>query len=118
MEAGEFAIFQGFECQDNDSFFGDVIHSETGEILNIFSARYEVADDIDVAGIYRHYKSTEEDERLYLVHGAVRDTQTEEVLVVYEPLYQFQDLLYARPIQIFTETVGDKNDTERFKRIV
>lgn len=38
-------------------------------------------------GVYEHYKSTPQDRRYYQVLGFARHTETEEMLVIYVPLY-------------------------------
>lgn len=52
-------------------------------------------------GTYRHYK-----DRLYQVFGTVTHSETEEVLVLYAPLYEQEvQRLWVRPLAMFTETV-------------
>lgn len=50
-------------------------------------------------GRYRHYKGGE-----YRVTGTATHSETEELLVVYRPLYGDQNL-WVRPFDMFTETV-------------
>lgn len=50
-------------------------------------------------GRYRHYKGGE-----YRVVGVARHSETEELLVVYRPLYGDGDL-WVRPLEMFMETV-------------
>ncbi|MFK8047141.1 MAG: DUF1653 domain-containing protein [Halioglobus sp.] len=50
-------------------------------------------------GKYRHYKGGE-----YQVQGVARHSETEELLVVYRPLYGEGDL-WVRPLTMFTEQV-------------
>lgn len=50
-------------------------------------------------GRYRHFKGGE-----YEVLGAARHSETEELLVVYRPLYG-ERRLWVRPLAMFTETV-------------
>lgn len=73
-------------------------------------------------GIYEHYKSTPESRKYYQVLGFARHTETEEILVVYIPLYtdsshtgpRFQ----VRPIGMFTENITrDGEEIPRFKYI-
>ena len=51
------------------------------------------------AGKYRHYKGGE-----YQVLGTATHSETEELLVVYRPLYGEQNL-WVRPFDMFTEMV-------------
>ena len=51
------------------------------------------------AGRYRHYKGHD-----YEVLGTVRHSETEEILVLYRPLYGDSGL-WVRPLAMFTETV-------------
>lgn len=51
------------------------------------------------AGRYRHYKGGE-----YEVVGVARHSETEELMVVYRPLYGDQQL-WVRPLTMFVETV-------------
>ncbi|MGB2246888.1 MAG: DUF1653 domain-containing protein [Alcanivorax sediminis] len=50
-------------------------------------------------GRYRHYKGND-----YQVIGLATHSETEEVLVVYHPLYGDR-ALWVRPLTMFTETV-------------
>lgn len=51
------------------------------------------------AGIYQHYKGGE-----YQVYELARHSETEELLVVYRPLYGDRQL-WVRPYEMFVETV-------------
>ncbi|MCL5049453.1 MAG: DUF1653 domain-containing protein [Firmicutes bacterium] len=51
------------------------------------------------AGIYRHYKGHE-----YQVIDVARHSETEELLVVYRPLYG-ERALWVRPLDMFIEEV-------------
>jgi len=51
------------------------------------------------AGIYRHYKGNE-----YQVIDTARHSETEELLVVYRPLYG-ERALWVRPFDMFVEEV-------------
>ena len=59
-------------------------------------------------GRYRHYKGGE-----YLVYEVATHSETEEVLVVYRPLYG-ERALWVRPLAMFEETV--ERDGERVPR--
>ncbi|MCR8921757.1 DUF1653 domain-containing protein [Dasania sp. GY-MA-18] len=50
-------------------------------------------------GIYRHYKGQN-----YQVYEVATHSETEELLVVYRPLYG-DKALWVRPLTMFTETV-------------
>lgn len=50
-------------------------------------------------GLYRHFKGNE-----YQVIGTATHSETEEILVVYRPLYGDR-ALWVRPLAMFTETV-------------
>lgn len=63
-------------------------------------------------GRYRHYKGRE-----YQVLGVARHSETEELLVLYRPLYGRQDL-WVRPLEMFKESVsGAKGAVARFEYI-
>ena len=77
---------------------------------------------IPSAGVYEHYKSTPEDRRYYQVLGAAKHTETDEILVVYVPMYELEDELSAqfsvRPLKMFNETVEcDGEVVPRFRYI-
>ena len=50
-------------------------------------------------GIYRHYKGND-----YRVMGTATHSETEEILVVYQPLYGDR-ALWVRPLTMFIENV-------------
>lgn len=56
-------------------------------------------------GRYRHYKGGE-----YEVIGVARHSETDELLVVYRPLYNDSGL-WVRPLAMFTETVTHDGET-------
>lgn len=87
------------------SGWGRAEHTETGEVLDIFDARYERDKDALPSGIYEHFKSTDDDRRFYQVELVVRDNETNERLVIYEPLYIPVKIRSARPLEMFTESV-------------
>lgn len=63
-------------------------------------------------GIYEHYKGPR-----YRVIDTVRHSETEEVLVLYQPLYGEQGL-WVRPFDMFTESVEVNGHTvPRFRLI-
>lgn len=55
----------------------------------------------ELKGTYRHNKSG----RLYQLIGTAFHTETEENLVVYQPLYDSEHELFARPFEMFFEQV-------------
>ena len=63
-------------------------------------------------GVYRHYKGLD-----YQVIGSARHSETEEVMVLYHPLYGDKSAqeYWVRPLAMFTETVRvDGRDVPRF----
>lgn len=68
-------------------------------------------DSLPAPGRYRHFKGGE-----YEVVGAVRHSETEEILVLYRPLTGAQ--LWVRPVVMFTEEVdGPDGRVSRFRPI-
>lgn len=57
------------------------------------------------AGIYRHYKGHE-----YQVYEVATHSETEELLVVYRPLYG-EKALWARPLAMWSEKVQWQGET-------
>lgn len=50
--------------------------------------------------------------------GLALETETEELLVIYRPLYENEYELFARPASMFTETVLlDGKSVPRFEKI-
>lgn len=65
-------------------------------------------------GTYRHSKSG----KLYEVIGLALETETEDLLVIYRPLYENEYELFARPASMFTETVVlDGKSVPRFEKV-
>ncbi|CUS48045.1 MAG: protein of unknown function DUF1653 [Idiomarinaceae bacterium HL-53] len=63
-------------------------------------------------GRYRHYKGA-----FYEVIDTVRHSETEELLVLYKPLYG-EGKLWVRPYAMFTEAVFvDGNQVPRFQKV-
>lgn len=56
-------------------------------------------------GRYRHFKGGE-----YVVVGLAKHSETQEVLVVYRPLYNDSGL-WVRPVAMFLETVVHNGET-------
>ncbi len=65
-------------------------------------------------GTYRHNKSGER----YEVVGVALQTETNEQLVIYRPLYKSNYELFARPYAMFTELVELNGQTmPRFEKV-
>ena len=65
-------------------------------------------------GTYKHSKSG----KLYEVIGLALETETQELLVIYRPLYENEYELFARPASMFTETIVlDGKSVPRFQKI-
>lgn len=65
-------------------------------------------------GVYRHTKKG----LLYEVLGVSLQTETNEALVVYRPLYKNEYELFTRPYTMFTETVEINGKTvPRFEKV-
>ncbi len=65
-------------------------------------------------GTYRHSKSG----KLYEVIGLALETETEELLVIYRPLYENEYELFARSAGMFAETIVlDGKSVPRFQKI-
>ena len=65
-------------------------------------------------GIYRHNKKNQ----LYEVLGVALQTETDEPLVIYRPVYESKYELFARPYAMFIEEViidGEKKP--RFEKV-
>ena len=64
-----------------------------------------------IGTIYRHYKSTNQEPRLYKITGIAKHSETDELLVIYEPLYanvwmiQSQANFSARPLAMFMDQI-------------
>lgn len=52
-------------------------------------------------GVYQHYKN----KKFYEVLDIALHTETEELLVIYKPLYKSEYKLFARPYKMFSEKV-------------
>lgn len=65
------------------------------------------------AGKYQHYKG-----KFYDVIGVGKDTETEEDVVVYCPLYDSDVTYWVRPLTMFRETViVDGVSIPRFQKV-
>lgn len=66
------------------------------------------------SGIYQHSKTG----KRYEVLGAALQTETNEPLVIYRPLYSSEFALFARPYAMFVEEVSiDGELKRRFEKI-
>ncbi|MGI9291161.1 MAG: DUF1653 domain-containing protein [Gammaproteobacteria bacterium] len=70
-----------------------------------------MTDDTPIPlGRYRHYKGND-----YKVEGFARHSETEELMVLYVPLYG-EGGYWVRPLSMFTETVDkDGRQVARFE---
>ena len=65
-------------------------------------------------GIYVHYKNGQR----YEVIGTALHTETEDMLVIYKPLYENEYELFARPYDMFVGTVEyNGNTVNRFQKV-
>ena len=65
-------------------------------------------------GKYRHSKTG----RFYEVVGIALQTETDERLVIYRPLYESEHQLFARPYDMFVEQVNiDGERRLRFEKL-
>lgn len=64
-------------------------------------------------GVYEHYKGNR-----YEVIGVGRDTETEEDVVIYRPLYESDVAYWVRPYAMFISTIMvDEQTVPRFKKV-
>ena len=66
-------------------------------------------------GIYYHYKDKG---KHYEVLGVALNTETEEELVIYRPLYETDHELFARPVSMFLEEVDAPEYSHQGPRFV
>lgn len=65
-------------------------------------------------GTYRHNKKGQ----LYEVIGVALQTETNDPLVIYRPLYENEYKLFARPYEMFTEEVEiNGQQVPRFEKL-
>ena len=100
-------------------FDGKVTHTETGEQFNVLDPSFKEVDDIDVSGVYEHYKSTPENKKHYYVDSVHSHVESGEYFVVYTPLYEVGgSAVYARPLDMFMGIVDVEGEqTTRFRRV-
>jgi len=64
-------------------------------------------------GLYQHFKGNR-----YCVFGTARDSENEQIMVVYAPEHK-RDELWVRPLHMFEEHVKtEKGEVQRFAYIV
>jgi hypothetical protein len=78
----------------------------------------------NIGAIYKHYKSTGGLDHVYKITGIAKHSETDELLVIYEPLYasswmiESQADFSARPLDMFMGTVEiDGKTIQRFALI-
>lgn len=72
--------------------------------------------------IYKHYKSTAQKPMLYKIIGIAKHTETDQLMVVYKPLYNSTWLKNAefatRPLEMFLQNVVvDGKEITRFELV-
>ena len=83
-----------------------VKHTETGEYFDISGPDFEYYEEVELAGIYEHYKSTDDAPKFYEVDFAVQHIETGECFVIYRPLYETGETRpSARPLSMFMDDV-------------
>ena len=84
------------------------------ECLFFVSTSTQSQSSVVVGGIYEHYKG-----KRYKVHGLVRHSESLEMLVLYEALYENElGKLWVRPEKMFLETVEvDGKSVPRFRAV-
>jgi len=71
------------------------------QCLFFVSTSNQGQSSVVVGGIYEHYKG-----KRYKVHGLVRHSESLEMLVLYEALYENElGKLWVRPEKMFLETI-------------
>ena len=82
------------------------------QCLFFVSTSTQSQSSVVVGGIYEHYKG-----KRYKVHGLVRHSESLEMLVLYEALYENElGKLWVRPEKMFLETVDvDGKKIPRFR---
>jgi len=65
-----------------------------------------------IGGVYRHYKSTGGNHHTYKVIGIAHNTETDELMVIYLPLYPNEVInsssanFFSRPLSMFMDSVN------------
>ncbi len=75
-------------------------------------------EKVKINGVYRHFKGN-----YYYVVDVALDSETQERIVVYKPLYERTDsMLWVRPEKMFLESIPERPDnitgqTHRFELV-
>ena len=79
------------------------------------------SSEIMAGDFYYHYKHDTVgavNNFAYVVIGTALETELENFLIIYKPLYPNEQKLFARPIELFTGTVTvDNVEIQRFSKI-
>lgn len=63
-------------------------------------------EKVKINGVYRHFKGN-----YYYVLNVALDSETQERIVVYKPLYERTDsMLWVRPEKMFLESISERLD--------
>lgn len=63
-------------------------------------------EKVKINGVYRHFKGN-----YYYVLNVALDSETQERIVVYKPLYERTDsMLWVRPEKMFLESISERPD--------
>lgn len=72
-------------------------------MIGINKEEQQLFNSLEIGGVYEHYKSTPAKEMQYRVLGVVRNTETDQLMVVYEALYDCgaYGQMWVRPLDLF-----------------
>ena len=64
-------------------------------------------EQVKIGRVYRHFKGN-----YYFVENVAYDSETQERMVVYKPLYQREDgkIIWVRPEKMFLEEIPERPD--------
>ena len=64
-------------------------------------------EEVKIGRVYRHFKGN-----YYFVENVAYDSETQERMVVYKPLYQREDgkMIWVRPEKMFLEEIPERPD--------
>lgn len=77
---------------------------------------YVIMEQVKIGRVYRHFKGN-----YYFVENVALDSETQERMVVYKPLYPREDSsIWVRPEKMFLEKISERPDnitgqTHRFE---
>lgn len=76
-------------------------------MIGIDEKELQLVNELEFGGVYEHYKSTTQKTRNYRLLGIVRHTENDQLMVIYEALYDCGDhgQMWARPLSMFVGTV-------------